>query len=163
MVQSTLKGILLFLVGVLLMGCIPDEVCRENSEIVAGIGCEWIKIDNEGLEVLQLTWDSVTMKGVENDSIIYYNEKNIEQIYAPLRSDTTVTALHIQWHQVADTLWVKHKNEQNFISMACGCFIYHKIDSVWSGKHCIDSAYVVNTNVINVKEKNVVVKLKIED
>ena len=55
MVQGTLKGILLFLVGVLLMGCIPDEVCRENSEIVAGIGCEWINIDDEGLEVLQLT------------------------------------------------------------------------------------------------------------
>lgn len=155
-----IENFIVVLIAVVLTGCIPDEVCRQDSDIVAGISCEWTTINDEGELVLQERWDSVTMKGVEKDSILYWNEKNIEIIYAPFRQDTTITGLYIKWHNIEDTLWIKHTNEQNFISMACGCFIYHTIDSVWSGKHFIDTAYVVNTSVVNIKEENIVVVLK---
>lgn len=152
--------ILLFVLGATLSSCIPDEVCREETKVVAGIGCKWVKTNDDGENVLQLVWDTVSMNGVGRDSVLYDKSLNQNVIYAPLRSDVNQTGMSIKWHGKTDTLWIQHQNEQHFISMACGCFIYHSIDSVWGCKHFIDTAYVVNTSVTNVKETNIIVELK---
>lgn len=143
--------------ALLCTGCVPDEICRLDTNIVAGLECRWDSVTNEGTILTMERWDDITMHGIGKDSLLYDGATNIEQLGLPLRKDSgeVVTAFLLRRRNTDDTLWIKHKNESHFESMACGCFVYHHIDTVWATKHFIDSVYIVNSNVTPFKEEHI--------
>ena len=146
-------AILLFALG--LVACEPDRTCRQEVDVKAGVALRCLHIDTLDVASNIQQWDSITVQGVGSDSVLYNNSKNVKQIYLPLRRDTTVTVFTLKWQGKTEKLYIQHSNAQQFISMACGCVIYHQIEKVWTDKVRADSARIVNTAVEAIKQDNI--------
>lgn len=144
---------------VLLMFCMvccrPDTVCRQEIDVTAGVTTEWLLTDSVGNTTKQIVWDSVSVWGVGNDSLLYNNSYAVGTLGLPLRGDVSLTAFVILWHNTYDTLYIHHDNTRKFISSACGCAIYHTIDTAWAAGTFIDSLYIVNSSVETTQQTNI--------
>ena len=105
-------------------------------------------------------WDSVQIWGVECDTMPYIEVKNQSKLWLPLRVDTAVTTYQILWHEQLDFITIHHNNDRQFISNACGCMVYHTIDTVLFGGAFIDSVEVLNTIVSGTTEENILLYLR---
>ena len=124
--------------------------------MTAGITLRWLQVDTAELSTTEAAaWDSITVQGIRNDSILYDNSKSVSQLELPLRDDTTVTAFALRWHGMEDILYIKHDNTLRFVSMACGCVIYHTIDTAWVEGEWIDSIRILNSAVEVMKGENI--------
>lgn len=141
---------ILFL-GVLLtfIGCKTDPVCHQTQKPRAGLAVDSMIVWDEAISALVISdkWDTVSVFGVPSDSALVYYGTNIHQINLPLRADTTVTQYRIDWKGLSDTLSIHHNNDYQYISFACGCFVYHVIDSVWSTHHFVQDFYITDSDV----------------
>ena len=149
------KSYIVLLLAVGLMACQPDKSCRQDIYVACQVTLQGIAVDSIGEEHEFTTWDSITVQGVGNDSILYDNNYSVSKILLPLRLDTNLTAYSITWQEETDTLYIQHTNSMTFISMACGCAIYHTVDSVWYSGSRWDSIKIVNTAVEAVAQENV--------
>ena len=146
----------LFLLGLLaLSGCRPDTVCRKDTGVALGVSVRWLFTDTLGNSTWQTAFDSITVQGVGNDSVLYDNGKNLSSLWLPMRADTSVTAYLLRWHGEEDTLYIRHDNTRHFISQACGCMVYHTLDTVWHRGSAIDSVTVVNSLVESDEQENI--------
>ena len=131
--------------------------------VTAGVTLRGLAVDSAANVTEFASWDSITVQGVGSDSVLYDNSYSVTQLQLPLRSDTTVTAFTLTWHELTETLYIRHDNTQRFVSMACGCAIYHNIDSVWFSGTWIDSVKIINSAVEAVKQENIKLYTTLED
>lgn len=156
MIENLRLKIFVILTGVIgLVACEPDRTCRQEVNINAGLVLKCTHYDTLDVASTIVQWDSITVQGLENDSTLYDNKKNVKQVYLPLRGDTTVTVFELTWQGKKETLYIQHSNTQQFVSMACGCVIYHQIEKVWCDKVWADSVEIVNAAVEAVKQDNI--------
>lgn len=129
------------------MSCQPDSQCRQESIIEAKIAFK-NKVQKD------VVIDSITIQGVGSDSILYDNKKSVRSVDLPLHKTTNKTQFVFSNETYLDTLTIEHINTENFISLECGCFIYHTIEQAYSTGSWIDSIAVVNTEITtnNAKE-----------
>ena len=158
-----IAAVLLIAAG--LVSCEPDKACRQDMTVTAGVGLRGLYIDTADVVTEFSGWDSITVQGVGNDSVLYDNSKLVSQLQLPLRNDTDLTAYTLTYHGTEDKLYFHHDNTMRFVSMACGCIIYHQIDSVWCEGTWIDSVKIINSAVEGIVQENVKVylTLKIEN
>lgn len=148
-------GVACALMSCALLSCIPDSECRQDMSVTAGVDVVFYMADTTGLEIEQLYWDSISVQGVGSDSILYDNAKRQEVLRLPLRMDTSVTAYALTWHEQPETLYIHHDNELRFVSQACGCTVFHTIDSAWTSGGFITKPVIVNAAVANVPENHI--------
>lgn len=122
------------LVAALAVSCTVDTVCHTTKKIQAGIG-----VDEP--------WDTLTVRGIGSDLLIYDHAKNVKTFYVTLRADTNITQFEIEWKHQLDTLSIRHIRDFQYVSLACGCNIYHVIDSVWSTQHFIKETIIEDSDV----------------
>lgn len=139
----------------LLASCQPDTGCRQETKVTAGVSVEWNKVDTMGVSTRITQWDSVTVQGVGTDSILYSNARSINELRLPLRPDTSLTEYEITWHGMTERLRIYHDNDRRYISMACGCIIFHTLDTVVSDQIFIEKAEIVNAAVENYEQTNI--------
>ena len=151
------KLFLLLLVtgGGLLTGCRPDTICRQDTDVAMGVSVRWLQKDSAGTTAEQNTFDSIRVQGIGNDSVLYNNGKNLSALRLPMRPDTCVTAFALLWHGTKDTLFIRHDNTRHFVSQACGCMVYHTIDTVWHSGSAIDSIALINSTIENNEQENI--------
>ena len=125
-----------------------------------GMTVQWTSIDTAGVESVMNQWDSVQIRGVECDTVPYIEVKNQSKLWLPLRVDTAVTTYQIRWHEQLDSITIHHTNDRQFISNACGCMVYHTIDTVLFSGVFIDSVEVLNTIVSGTTEENILLYLR---
>lgn len=125
-----------------------------------GMTVQWTSIDTAGVESVMNQWDSVQIRGVECDTVPYIEVKNQSKLWLPLRVDTAVTTYQILWHEQLDSITIHHNNDRQFISNACGCMVYHTIDTVLFSGVFIDSVEVLNTIVSGTTEENILLYLR---
>ena len=58
------------------------------------------------------------------------------------------------FHEQTDTLYVAHTPRQYFVSLACGCAIYHTITAAWSSDARVDSVQIINASVESAVQDN---------
>lgn len=126
-----------------------DTACHTTKKINAGVALDSMLVWNEEHTAITITdkWDTVSVRGIGTDSLLYNSTRNINAFYVPLRADTNITQFEIEWKHRLDTLSIRHIRDFQYISLACGCNVYHVIDSVWSQQHFIQSAYIVDSDV----------------
>lgn len=141
----------------LLTGCISDPSCYQQQKITAGLGLDSMVIWSPDHTVLVVTdkWDTVSVTGIPNDSVLYNQSRGLNRLQLPLRPDTNVTTFRLDWHQLSDTIFIRHLNDYKYISFACGCYVYYVIDSVWSSHHFIDSFYITDSDVQDQDTENI--------
>lgn len=159
---NTFHLVLLLPVFSLLASCTPDAVCRQENTVALGVSVQYLFTDSAGNSTIQNTFDSISVQGINNDSVLYANAHNLSALWLPLRPDTSLTAFSLLWHGQYDTLYVRHNNTLRFISHACGCAIYHTIDSVWHHGNAIDSIAIINSTVETTQQENIQLTMRKE-
>lgn len=143
----------------LFTGCSVDTECRQKADIYLGVTFVGdslrLTADSTDYEHVQFTsFKGMQITGVGRDSILYGLNTNISKAQLPLRPDSTITAFQLIYNGQSDTLYIVHDNQYNFISLACGCFVFHNINdsASYHTHHFIDSVHILNTQVTSAKE-----------
>lgn len=149
------SALIVLVIGICLISCEPDKTCRQDVDVRARLVLRCYHHDTLDVVSEVTQWDSITVQGVGSDSILYSNTKSAKELLLPLRGDTTVTAYTLLWNGKTETLYIRHSNTQRFVSMACGCVIYHQIEDVWCDKVWADSVVIINAAVETVEQDNI--------
>lgn len=150
----------LLLSATFVVSCRPDTICRQDIDVRLGVVVSWQQVDSSGGITTKTAWDSISVQGVANDSLLYANAKNVTTLWLPLRPDTSQTAYVLTWHDKCDTIFVRYDNTRRFISQACGCMVYHTLESVRCGGTIVDSVEVLNSLVETAKQENICVYVR---
>lgn len=113
----------------------------------------------KGHAVKYTTWDSVTVEVIDKNELFIDNRIGLSKLTLPLRPDTTISSFLFTYHEQTDTLFVEHTPRQYFVSLACGCAIYHTITAAWSTDYRVDSVQIINANVENAVQENLCIHL----
>lgn len=152
--------IILSLLGaVLLMSCATETTCRKDMEVRAVVSLQADSLNVKGHAVKYNQWDSLSVEVMGKTEIFIDNAKAVSKLSLPLRPDTTVSAFVMCFHEQIDTLFIQHTPRQYFVSLACGCAIYHTITAAWSTDHRVDSVEIINANVENAVQENLRIHL----
>jgi hypothetical protein len=134
-----------------LVQCSADSECRKDMYVQMTANFHTIKNDT----IKTYTMDSIWVKGIGNDSVIYNNTKSLTYIRLPLQKLSGTSRFAIRFNNVFDTLTFVHTNNQQYISLECGCMTTHTLDTVLSSHHKILKTIILNKNVINKQIENV--------
>ena len=116
-------------------------------------------INQKGHTIKYTSWDSITVELLGEYNLLFDNGKSISKLPMPLLPDTTISTFLITFHEQTDTLFVEHTPRQYFVSLACGCAIYHTITAAWSTDPRVDSVQIINANVENAVQENLCIHL----
>ena len=97
------------------------------------------------------------MVGIASD--IGMQDKGVKVMALELLPDTNLTAYLMFYHNQIDTLYIQHTPRQQFISLACGCAVYHTITAAWSTDPRVDSVSIINVSVESVAQDNLCIYL----
>lgn len=151
-----MKRILIFLLlgtvlTLFLSNCSNTQGCHQNLYVVMTAGLDTLRNDT----IVATTMDSVWVKGVGNDSILYNNTKSVSQLNLPLQENKNISQFAIRSNAIYDTITCYHTNIQQFISLECGCEINFLLDSVKTTNHRIKSVQIVQKNVNSQSIENI--------
>ncbi len=132
----------------MMVSCTPDEECRQEENV----RCKVVFALDDGTAV---AFDSLSVWGIGSDSVLYNNAKNVSSLSLPLRPDANITQFYIMIGDWSDGLTIYHTPTPYFVSMACGCFVYHTIDSVEVKGTIFHHAELLNAAVQNVEQENI--------
>lgn len=149
------KCLLLILFPVLFMACKPDTECRTSVDIGMQVVFAIDSLQGDTMQVNLTSIDSITVQGVGNDSLLYDNDRKISNIFLPLKTDANSTVYALRAYNKEDTLYIEHDNNVTFVSLACGCNVYHTITAVTHKGGLIDSIVMLNASVESFKQDNV--------
>ena len=148
---------LCFLLCSLFAACEPDATCHQELDTAAQITLSADSITATGDTVHYTQWDSLLVVGVGNDMGMH--GKKIKTMDLELRPDTNLTKYLMLYHNQIDTLYILHTPRQQFISMACGCAVYHTITAAWSSDPRVDSVSIINASVEAIAQENLCIYL----
>jgi hypothetical protein len=142
----------------LLAACSNNEECRIEKTVNLSIGF-YTESTTETPGLVAKNIDSITVKGLGRDSILYNNKKNIRSIDLPLRKFYEQTDFEITFNNIKDTISVFYRNNDTyFLSLECGCIVAHEIDEVTFTQNAIKNVLLQNF-VNNIKFEHVKVVL----
>jgi len=140
----------------ILVGCTAsDGECRKDNVVVMSVSLYKTVFNTEkDAFVSSPTTERMTVRGLDNDSILYH-EQMVSTLNLPLRALHNSSSFILQRGFLAsDTIVIFHDNVNKFISLECGCFVYHTLKSTTTTTHQIDSLVIENSYVQNVAEKH---------
>ena len=150
--------ITIFLLASFLLSCNSSEECREETDVKMTVDFMTRTLDTKSgiYKNAVLIIDSLTVKGLDSDSLIYNNSKKVKSIALPLRIGSTETAFEFRINNITDTLYFQHSNnDQYFISLECGCVVTHEILGVSTTAHFSDSIIINNKDVNNIETTHI--------
>ena len=147
------------ILSLMLAACTVDTECRRSTGIHLNVvfSCDSLRqsTDSARLAKDSLAMDTIrfsTISGLEihglgRDSILYTEDQTISLAKLPLRPDSLHSDFVLSFNGHTDTLTILHQNDLQFISLACGCMVFHTIDDVTGYRAFIDSVDILNTQV----------------
>lgn len=145
---------LLFATALLMFGC-SSNGCYEDMSVK--LYANFYTVNNKGVEVA-VQVDSMTVKGVGSDSILY-KDKTISSLVLDLKPHATETQFLVMASQdgylFVDTLTLVHRNKPWFQSMECGCRVFSTLDACRVGGIIFKSASIADSAVTNKKSEHV--------
>lgn len=137
-----LLHIALFGLAIITFGvsCQPNDQCYKENIVEMSVT---FKDKNKAA----VTLDSVTIQGVGSDSVLYANQKSVRTVSLPLQKTQNSTQYVFCSGNLVDTLTIEHTNTENFISLECGCFVYHTLQNIYSTGSWIDSVAIINPEI----------------
>lgn len=145
-------NIVFLLVILVAASCNNDEQCRKDRYVKMQVGVYHVTYNptTKTRTAAYLSLDSLTVKGIGVDSILYNNTKRISSITLPLNKQDTESKFQVTFNNTTDTVTILHTNYDTYLSLECGCIKTHTVDSVITTNHFLDSASIsihdVNTS-----------------
>jgi hypothetical protein len=150
--------ITILLLAFFLLSCNTSDDCREETDVKMIVEFMTRTYDNNSktYKNVDLPIDNLTVRGLESDSLIYNNSKNLKSIELPLRISNTQTAFEFRFNGITDTLYFHHSNnDQYFISLECGCVVAHEILKISTTGYFSDSIIINNKDVNNIETTHI--------
>lgn len=138
-----LPGIILFL-----LSCTAGS-CFEETE-------SYLKVSfysNTNLKLLAP--DSLTVYGLNNDSLIYNKKASVQPALIPLNASTDTCSFIIKINGVTDTIEFRYNSYAHLISKECGVTFYHHLDTALYTKHAIIVLTTPNKTITNLNVENI--------
>lgn len=155
--RNFLSAIRLYAIGLLaaagLVACEPDTTCYQDMATYMVLTMSGDSTGSDGTRYTYTAWDSLRVQGVGSDTVLYSNS-SLKQLGLSLRPDTTTTAYLITYHGQTDTLWIAHTPRTHYVSLACGCAVYHTLTAARSTDPRIDSVVIINASVESTTQEN---------
>lgn len=156
--RNILSAIGLYAAGMLaaatLAGCEPDTVCHKDMATCMVLTLSADSTGSDGTRYTYTAWDSLRVQGIGSDTVLC-STGSLKQLGLALRPDTTSTAYLITYHGQTDTLRITHTPRTHYVSLACGCAVYHTLTAVHSTDPRTDSAVIINASVESTAQENV--------
>ncbi|MCX6308600.1 MAG: DUF6452 family protein [Bacteroidia bacterium] len=137
-----------------LFGC-SSNGCYEDMSVKLYVN--FYTLNNKNSEVA-VQVDSMTVKGVGSDSIIYKN-KTLSGFELDLNTNATQTQYLVTTQQngflFVDTLTLEHQSAPWFQSMECGCRVFSSLKACRVNGVIFKSAAIADSAVINLKSEHV--------
>lgn len=132
----------IFIIFLLLASCTPEH-CFEGTESV--LKARFF----DYVTKKELPPDSLTLFGLNTDSVIYDRMEKPQPALIPLNPSADSVAYLIRINGVSDTMTVFYTSFYHFVSKECGFTFYHNLvkDSVTTTYNGIDSI-IVNQGTI---------------
>ena len=145
---------LLFATVFLLSSC-GSTGCYEDMSVK--LHANFYTVNTKGVEVA-VQVDSMTVKGVGSDSILYKNKtlSGFVLDLNPNASETQFLVTTVQnGHLFVDTLTLVHQNKPWFQSMECGCRVFSTLSACRVAGVIFQSAVIKDSSVINLTAEHV--------
>ena len=141
-----LSGIIVFL-----LSCTPGS-CFEETE-------SYVKASFYTREVVEKRTapDSLTLYGLNNDSLIYNKKASVQPALIPLNSSADSSIFVIKINGVSDTIKFIYSSSPHLISKECGYTFYHHLDTILPLKrfHAIKDIFYANKTITNLNVENI--------
>jgi Family of unknown function (DUF6452) len=101
--------------------------------------------------------DSLTLYGINNDSIIYNQSRSIQPALIPLNSSANSCTFIIEINGKYDTIEFRYTNYPHLISRECGYTFYHHLDTIIPHEHfhAIERIEYINKTITNLNAENI--------
>jgi Family of unknown function (DUF6452) len=100
--------------------------------------------------------DSLTLYGLNNDSLIYNKTVNVQPALIPLNASKESSSFVIQIDGISDTIEFRYTSYPHLISKECGYTYYHQLDTLPTfTKHFIKDIYTSNETITNLNVENI--------
>lgn len=144
----------LFATLLLASGC-SSNGCYEDMSVK--LYANFYTVNSKGKEVA-VQVDSVTVKGIGSDSVLYKN-KTLSGFELDLNPNATESKFLVSTMQegylFVDTLTFVHLNKPWFQSMDCGCRVFSTLKACRVKGVIFQSATIADSSVINLKSEHV--------
>jgi hypothetical protein len=136
---------------VLILGSCVAGSCFEETE-------SYVKASfytGEGTPSLHAP-DTLTLYGLNQDSILYNKKTNIQTALIPLNASSDTSLFVIVINGVTDTVEFRYISYPHLISKECGYTFYHQLDSGPRHTiHAIKDIYIGNRTITNLNGENI--------
>ena len=123
--------------------------CFEETE-------SYLKASFYSYETRKLTVpDSLTLYGLNNDSIIYNKSAKVQPALIPLNASLDSCIFVVIINGVTDTIKFRYNSYPHLISKECGYTFYHHLDTVIPKYHAIKEIYISNRTITNLNVENI--------
>jgi hypothetical protein len=101
--------------------------------------------------------DSLTLSGLNNDSLIYNHQASIQPGLIPLNSSADSCTFIIVINGESDTIEFRYTNYPHLISKECGYTFYHHLDTIIPLEHfhSIKRIEYINQTITNLNAENI--------
>ena len=149
--RKLFSGILIIILPCLILlmaSCTPGS-CFEETE-------SYLKASFYSYETRKLTVpDSLSLNGLNNDSIIYSKSAKVQPALIPLNASQDNCIFVIIINGVIDTIQFRYTSYPHLISKECGYTFYHHLDTVIPKYHAIKEIIYSNKTVTNLNVENI--------
>ena len=139
-----IKNILFLICILAITSCVTDDQCHKDKYVKMQVGIYHVTYNGttKTASSAYMNIDSITVKGIGVDSILYNKTKTIHSLTLPLNKFTGESKYEIIFNQTIDTVTITHKNFDTYLSLECGCIKTHTLDTVLTTNHFIDSIHI---------------------
>jgi hypothetical protein len=103
--------------------------------------------------------DSLTLYGMNRDSIIYNKVADLTVALIPLNDTAQRSSFVIKINGITDTIEFRYSSYPHLISKECGYTYYHHLDTLpIFTKHIIDTILIESSTITNLKIENITIK-----
>jgi hypothetical protein len=134
---------------ILFMASCTQGSCFEETE-------SYLKASFYNYETRKITVpDSLTLFGLNNDSIIYNKSEKVQPALIPLNASMDSCFFVIIINGVTDTIQFRYNSSPHLISKECGYTFYHHLDTVIPKYHAIKEIYTSSKSITNLNVENI--------
>ncbi len=146
-----LRKVIIFVVFIIIIPGCQEELCEDITVNPLRIG---FYVTEDG-EHAPYRVDSLSVKGLGHDSLLYDNRFDVGRVEIPLNVSRDSCSFLFMFPDKADTLKVFYERNLTLVSIECGFVAFFEILDLEITNNFIRSYSIEEQNVTNVNEEHI--------
>jgi hypothetical protein len=131
------------------LSCSPQSCMDETEALVKSSFFEYTSLEATAP-------DSLTLHGLEMDSLIYLKSAAVQTGKFPLNPSSDNCEFIIKINGITDTISFRYSSYPHLVSKECGYTFYHNLNTAPSHTiNIIDSISLINSKITTTNEENI--------